>query len=193
MLELRRIIKDTGKIIIFGQGLFSAELIVKNKDIYKQTLIWEKTQPSGFLNAKRRPLSAHEDILVFYQKSGTYNPIMSDGPMKTSLAKHKVNSKETTNYGKYELKSYNSNKRYPRSVLKFAKDTQKSAIHPTQKPIALIEMLVKMYSNEGDLMLDPCCGSGTTLIACKNLNRNAIGIESNIDYFNKAKIRLNNT
>lgn len=168
MLELRRVIKDNGKIIIFGQGLHSARLIIKNEDIYRQTLIWEKTQPTGFLNAKKRPLSAHEDILIFYKKIGTYNPVMSKGERKVSSSTHKRNSKKTTNYGDHGLHSYDSDMRYPRSVLKFAKDTQKLAIHPTQKPLALIEVLIKMYSNENDLVLDPTAGSGTTFVACKN-------------------------
>ena len=186
MLELRRLIKDNGKIIIFGQGLHSAKLIVKNEDIYRQTLIWEKTQPTGFLNAKKRPLSAHEDILIFYKKRGTYNPVMSKGERKVSSSAHKRNSKKTTNYGDHELYSYDSDMRYPRSVLKFSKDTQKLAIHPTQKPLALIEMLIKMYSNEGDLVLDPTAGSGTTFVACKNQKRSVIAIEKDEEYFTKA-------
>lgn len=107
-----------------------------------------------------------------------------------SKAEHKIRCKNTTDYGEHGLTTYDSTERYPRSVWKFAKDVQKSALHPTQKPLALIEELIKTYINEGDLVLDSCMGSGTCGVACKNLNRRFIGIEKEEKYFAAAKERI---
>lgn len=187
----KRIIKDNGAIVLFGNGMFTADLMESNREMWKYNLIWEKTQPTGFLNAKRMPLRAHEDICVFYNKPPIYNPQKTSGHVrKVSKAEHKVNCKETTDYGKHGLASYDSTERYPRSVLTFAKDVQKSALHPTQKPLALCEYLIKTYSNENDLILDNCVGSGTTCLAASNTNRNYIGIEKEEGYCQTAIKRL---
>lgn len=191
--EYKRIITDNGIIILFGQGIFSAKLILSNPQMYKYTIIWEKTTPTGFLNAKKMPLRSHEDILIFYNKLPTYNPQKTTGHVrKVSSASHKQNSKKTENYGKHELTSYDSTERYPRSVWKFATDKQKSALHSTQKPLKLIEELIKTYSNEGNMVLDNTMGSGTTGEACVNLNRNFIGIELDTTIFNIASNRIHN-
>lgn len=197
----KRIIKDTGAIILFGQGMFTAQLMVSNTNMWRYNLIWEKTQPTGFLNAKRMPLRNHEDICVFYKKAPTYNPQKTLGhTKKTSTAQHKRNSKMSTDYSGYKLQDYESSERYPLSVIKmpeemdsvitFAKDTQKEALHPTQKPVALCEYLIRSFSNEGDLILDNCMGSGTTGIACLNTDRKFIGIEKDTEIFDIAKNRL---
>lgn len=148
----------------------------------------KKTQPTGFLNAKKMPMRNHED-----KKLPTYNPQKTTGhTRKVSKAEHKVGCKSTTDYGKHSLTTYDSTERYPVSVWKFAKDVQKSALHPTQKPLALIEELIKTYTNEDDLILDSCMGSNTTGLACLNLNRGYIGIEKDNEIFEIAKKRIQN-
>jgi site-specific DNA-methyltransferase (adenine-specific) len=189
--EINRVIKDNGAIVLFGQGMFTANLMKSNPKMWRYNLIWEKTQPTGFLNAKRMPMRSHEDICVFYKKQPTYNPQMSSGhERKISTAEHKRNSKATTDYGSHGLSTYDSTERYPRSVWKYAKDTQKEAIHPTQKPIALCEELIKTYTNEGDCVLDITAGSGTTGIAALNTGRHFIMFEKDEDIYKKALKRL---
>ena len=189
--EYRRIIKDTGAIVLFGSGAFSASLIVSAGSLYRYSLVWAKTAPVGFLNAKRMPLRAHEDIIVCYKHLPTYNPQMSHGhTRKISTAEHKRNSKKTSDYGSHEVRTYDSTDRYPTSILTFKTDKQKSALHPTQKPVALLEYLIRTYTNEGETVLDNCMGSGSTGIACINSNRNFIGIELSEEYFQIAQNRI---
>ena len=186
-----RIIKDNGAIILFANGMFTADLMESNKKLWKYNLICEKTQPTGFLNAKRMPLRSHEDICIFYKKSPTYHPQKTTGhPRKVSKAEHKINCKETTDYREYGLTTYDSTERYPKSVWKFAKDTQKSAYHSTQKPVALIEELIKTYTNPGDIILDSCAGSMTAAIAAINTNRNYICIEKDENIFKVGRKRV---
>lgn len=182
--EYERVIKTNGAIVLFGQDKFSARLMLSNEKLHRYNLIWEKTTPTGHLNAKKMPLRSHEDILVFYKKLPTYNPQKTTGhKRKVSTAQHKRGSKRTTNYGEHGLTTYDSTERYPKSVLKFATDKQKVALHPTQKPLALMEYLIATYSNEGEIVLDNCAGSGTTGLAAKNLNRNYIMIENDETYY----------
>ena len=191
--QYERIIKNNGAIILFGSGMFTADLMCSNKKLWRYNLIWEKTQPTGFLNAKKMPLRNHEDICVFYIAPPKYNPQKTTGhARKISTAKHKENSKNTTNYDKHGLTTYDSTERYPKSVITFAKDIQKSALHPTQKPVALCEYLIKTYTDEGDTILDNCMGSGSVGVACLNTNRNFIGIELDDNYFEIAKNRIEN-
>lgn len=179
-----RIIKDHGAIILFANGMFTAELMQSNKKLWRYNLIWEKTQPTGFLNANRMPLRSHEDICVFYKKLPTYNPQKICGhKRKVSKAEHRINGKETLNYGSYGIWTYNSTERYPKSIWTYAKDIQKSALHPTQKPVALIEELIKTYSNPGDTILDSCAGSCTTAVAAIKTNRNYICIEKDSEFY----------
>lgn len=186
-----RVIKDDGIIILFGQDKFSARLMLSNEKMHRYNLIWEKTTPTGHLNAKRMPLRSHEDILVFYKKLPTYNPQKTTGhTRKVSSADHKRNSKKTTNYGNHGLTGYDSTERYPKSVLKFATDKQKSALHPTQKPLSLLEYIVLTYTNEGDVVLDNSMGSGTTIVACEKLGRYSIGIEKDLEIFDVAVNRI---
>ena len=189
--QYNRIIKDDGAIVLFGCGMFTANLMKSNPDMWRYNLIWQKTQPTGFLNAHKMPLRAHEDICVFYKKLGTYNPQKTDGHIrKVSSADHKRNCNKSTDYGDYHFSSYDSTERFPTSVLRFPKDTQKCKLHPTQKPVALLEWLIKTYSNEEDVILDNCMGSGSTGIACMNTNRKFIGIELDENYYNTAKKRI---
>lgn len=189
--QYNRIIKDNGAIALFGSGLFSAELMESNKKMWRYNLIWEKTQPTGFLNANKMPLRNHEDILIFYKKLPTYNPQKTGGhKRKISTAQQKANCRKTENYGDHKLCSYDSTERFPCSVIKFPKDIQTSALHPTQKPVALLEYLIKTYTNEGDTVLDNCMGSGSTGVACVNTNRNFIGMELDESYFQIAKERI---
>lgn len=191
-IQYRRITKENAAIILFGNGMFTAELMMSNPKEWRYNLIWEKTLPVGFLNARRMPLRSHEDICIFYQKLPVYNPQMSHGhKRKTVSASARAKSGHSTNYGKFiEACTYDSTDRFPKSVWRFAQDKQRSALHPTQKPVALIEELIKTYTNAGDTVLDNCMGSGTTGIACRNLGRKFIGIELDKDYYEIARKRI---
>lgn len=187
-----RIIKDNGAILLFAQVPFNMTLGNSNLRMLKYEWIWEKTSATGHLNAKKMPMKAHENILVFYKKPPTYNPIKTTGhERKVSKAEHKINCKATTNYGEFGLTTYDSTERYPRSVITFPKDIQKSALHPTQKPVGLLEYFIKTYSNEGDEVLDNCMGVASTGIACLETNRNFEGIELESEYFETCKNRVN--
>ena len=189
--DYERIIKDNGVICLFGQGMFKAKLMMSNSKMWRYNLIWEKTQPTGFLNANRMPLRSHEDICVFYKQLPIYNPQKTTGhTRKVSLVEHKRNCKVTTDYGKHNLKSYDSTEMYPTSVVTYSKDIQKAALHPTQKPVSLLEYLIKTYTNEGQIVLDNCMGSGSTGIACLNTNRHFIGMELDEKFFGIAKNRI---
>lgn len=186
-----RIIKDNGAIVLFANGMFTAKLMQSQSKYWRYNLIWEKSQPTGFLNAHKMPLRCHEDICVFYKRLPTYNPQMSQGhKRKVSSAQSKRNCKMSSDYGKYNFTSYDSTERFPRSVLKFPKDTQQSSEHPTQKPVALLEYLIKTYTNEGDTVLDNCMGSGSTGVASVNTNRDFIGMEKEQNIYISASKRI---
>ncbi len=191
--EYLRLIKKNGAIVLFGQGMFTAKLMTSKPNLWRYNLIWQKTQPTGFLNARRMPLRCHEDVLVFYQNLPEFHPQKTTGhPRKVSTEAHKKRCVRTSNYGKYSPVSYDSSERYPRSVLTFPKDVQKFALHPTQKPVALLEFLIKSYTNLGDTVLDNCMGSGSTGIACLNTGRRFIGMELDGTYFQCAVERIKN-
>ena len=185
----KRIIKEKGIIVLFGQGMFTANLMLSNKKLWRYNLIWKKSNRiSGFLNSNRMPLRNHEDILIFYKKLPTYNPQMSKG-QKSHTRGHGKNLKNSC-YGNHDFikgKEYTTEK-FPISVLNFDRDHP--PIHPTQKPVALCEYLIKTYTNEGDLVLDNCGGSGTTAVACKRTNRNFILIEKEQGYVDITNKRL---
>lgn len=186
--QYKRIIKEHGAIILFANGMFTADLMQSNRDMWRYNLIWQKTQPTGFLNANKMPLRSHEDICVFYKKLPTYNPQKTTGnKRKISKVEHKVKCKETTNYGKYRLTSYDSTERFPTSVWTFAKDSQKCALHPAQKPVAVLKRLIEIFTDPGDVVIDPCCGSGSTLRAAMELGRSAYGFEIDRNFYNRAK------
>ena len=190
--QYRRIIKDNGAICLFGQGLFTANLICSNKEMYRYDLIWEKTKAGGFLNARRMPLQAHENISVFYKKLPVYNPQMEAGK---PYIKKAVTNGDGKNYGKFDRVgeiAVNEGTRFPRSVIKISNDNHKS-LHPTQKPVELLEWLIRTYTNENETILDNCMGSGSTGVACINTNRKFIGIELDNTYFEIAKKRIEET
>jgi len=189
--HIKRICKPTCPIISTAAQPFTSVLIASNYEDFKYTLIWEKSKATGYLNAKKQPLRAHEDIVVFYQKQPTYNPQMTQG---TPYDKGKA-VRDTEAYGVQTKEVHvknDSGLRYPRSVLYFKTAESEGKYHPTQKPISLYEYLVNTYSNPNDVVLDPCMGSGTTGVACVNTNRNFIGIERDDKYYRIAKERIEN-
>ncbi len=189
--QLKRVIKSNGSIVMTASQPFTSVLVCSNMNWFKESVVWEKTTATGHLNAKRKFMRAHEDICVFYKKQPTYNPQKTTGhPRKVSSADSKKKCKATECYGEHGLTSYDSTERFPRSVIKTSTDKQKSKLHPTQKPVALMEYLIKTYTNEGEAVLDFTLGSGTTGVACVNLNRNFIGIELDEEYFDIAKKRI---
>jgi len=185
-----RIIKNKGNIVLFGAGLFAYKLALSNEKMFRYDIIWEKSKCGSPLTAKYMPLKKHEHILIFGEAASKYNPQMSKGtPYKRKWTENKNNNLE---YGIKGVETNNNGTRHPITVIKFAqKWRRQDQIHPTQKPVDLIEYLVKTYTNEGDTVLDNCMGSGTTGVACKNLNRKFIGIEQDPTYFQIAKERIN--
>lgn len=190
--QYERIIKDNGAIVLTATQPFASKLIMSNPDLFRYDWIWEKTLATGHLNAKKMPMRAHESILVFYKKLPRYNPIKTTGHVPVnSYIKHQDDG---TNYGKTKvgISGGGSTERYPRSVQRFATDKQKESIHPTQKPVALFEYLIKTYTNEGETVLDNCMGSGTTAVAAINTNRNFVGFEKDLEIHAAANQRINN-
>lgn len=191
-LEYNRIIKDNGAIVLTAQTPFDKVLGASNIKFLKYEWIWEKDKGSGFLNAKKMPLKTHENVLVFYKKPPTYNPQITYNHTPQHSSYKQTISK---NYGRYNGVISDSKKmwRYPRTNLKFNgvnNNGKEKVPHPTQKPVALFEYLIKTYTNEGETVLDNCIGSGTTAVACINTNRNFIGIEREPEYVEIAKRRI---
>jgi len=182
--EYERIIKDNGAIVLTAQTPFDKVLGYSNLKLLKYEWIYEKPMATGHLNSKKLPMKAHENILVFYKSLPLYNPQMLDGkPYKS------ISGRPSSNYGKqHSVPSDNKGVRFPRSIIRFALD--KIKFHPTQKPVALFEYLIKTYTNEGDLVLDNCAGSFTTAIACNNLKRKWICMEKEEEYCEIGKQRL---
>jgi site-specific DNA-methyltransferase (adenine-specific) len=192
--ELNRIVKKNGAIVLFGAEPFSSALRMSNMKNYKYDWVWKKNLKTGFLNAKKMPLLNNELISVFYRKPPTYNPIMES--RTTVKAGNKKHSTATNNYGDYS-KTFNDNQTdfvYPSRVIENIKCVHNSSKdkvnHPTQKPVELCEYLVKTYTNDGETVLDMTMGSGSTGVACKNTNRNFIGIELNDEYYEIANKRI---
>ena len=197
--EYKRIIKDNGPIILFGQDKFTAKTMLSNEKMHRYNLIWNKVLTSGFLNAGRMPLREHEDIMIFYKKLPTYNPQFTDGkPLHGMGEKFKKVKNNNNNYNDFNSCNNPSanregdTKKYPKSILTFPRPASSKMLHPTEKPVELLEYLIKTYSNENDVILDNCMGSGSTGVAALNTNRRFIGIELDKKYFNTAKDRLEN-
>jgi site-specific DNA-methyltransferase (adenine-specific) len=186
--EYKRIIKDKGIICLTATQPFASMLIMSNLEMFRYDLIWDKKSVTGFLNAKRMPLRRHESILIFYKNLPTYNPIKTKGKLIQKCTK----AKQTSNYNDASNRPepYMSDEYYPTSILEIGNPRTKDG-HPTQKPVALFEYLIKTYTNEGDLVLDNCIGSGTTAVACIKTNRNFIGIELSEEYCKIAEERIN--
>ena len=190
--QYKRIIKENGAIILFGQEPFSSFLRVSNIENYKYDIYWEKERLTNINQVKRRVGKTVETISVFYKKQCTYNPQMMkyDGKRRTNKVKNGKMGTLTDQQQKKVIEYNDTGWRYPTQVWKFQRDCLVSNLHPTQKPVALLEYLIKTYTNEGDTVLDNCMGSGSTGVACKNLNRSFIGIELDERYFNIAKERI---
>jgi len=198
-LEYERIIKDRGVIVLTSQGLFTAKLILSNEMLFRYKIIWIKSKPTNFLNAKKQPLRKHEDICVFYKNFPTYNPQMSNGvPYNKGMRKNQF----TGSYGEFKSVEVKSNgERYPTDVVYFKTSESEGPVwHPTQKPINLGRYLIRTFTNSGDIVLDNAFGSGSFLVAALLEDRNYIGIEKNqevhlfkkkpIDYIKVARKRL---
>ncbi len=184
----KRVIKDRGAIVLFGSEPFSSHLRLSNLDWFKYDWIWDKPHGTGFLNAKKSPIKAHETISVFCNGSPSYFPQKTTGHARKTATKR---MDVTPVYGEQRgVHSYDSTERYPRTVQTFSSDKQTSSLHPTQKPVALLEYLVKTYSLEGEIVLDNCMGSGSTGVACANTARKFIGIEMDARYFKIASDRI---
>ena len=180
----KQVIKSGGAIALFAQPPFNAKLIAANEKQFRYEWIWEKSNSTGFLNSHKMPLKSHENILIFYDKLPVYNPQFAKGKPYT-----KKNGIDTSsNYGKQSAYvTANDGVRYPTDILKF---NCEKGLHPTQKPVALLEYLIKTYTNEGDTILDNCMGSGSTGVACVNTGRNFIGMELDEYYFEIASKRI---
>ena len=191
--QYNRIIKDDGAVVLFGNEPFSSTLRMSNIKDYKYDWYWEKERLTNIAQVKKRAGKTVETISVFYKKQCTYNPQMTvyTGAPRTNKVKNGKLGKLVDDAEKKVYEYHDNGLRYPTQVLKFQRDCLKSNLHPTQKPVALLEYLIKTYTNDGELILDSCMGSGTTGVACLNTNRNFIGIELDENYFNIAQTRIN--
>ena len=189
--EYNRIIKDNGAIVLFGSQPFTSIMITSNLNMFRYCLVWEKNKFSDFLNAKRKPMKTNEDIAIFYKKQPIYNPQYWYSIPYTRWNTQQAVDKQT-NYGNHKENFVESldGKRLPTTVLKFNRIER--PVHPTQKPVDLLEWLIKTYTNEENIVLDNCMGVGSTGIACKNLKRNFIGIELDKTYYYIANTLINN-
>jgi site-specific DNA-methyltransferase (adenine-specific) len=182
-----RILKDDGIVVLTAAQPFTSKLVMSNLDNFKYEIIWEKTIGSGQLNIKRQPLRVHESVLVFYKEPGTYNEQKTVGEPYKITRKLKANGE---GYGKQtDSSKENDGFRHAKSVIKISNPRIKGG-HPTQKPLELMEYIIKTFSNENDVVLDCCMGSGTTGVAAVNLKRKFVGIELDETYFNSAKARI---
>lgn len=193
--EYNRIIKNNGAIILFGQEPFSTLLRASNLKNYKYDIYWEKERLTNVNQVKKRVGKTIETISIFYDKQCTYNPqmVIYEGPKRSNKVKNGKLGTLTDQQEKKVIEYNDTGFRYPTQLWHFKRDILTCNLHPTQKPLALLEALVKTFSNEGDIILDNCMGSGTTGVACKKLHRNFIGIELNENYFKIAENRINNT
>ncbi|EQA5684334.1 DNA-methyltransferase [Cronobacter sakazakii] len=186
--QLYRVAKPSAAIVLFSAQPFTSVLVSSNFRDWKTEWVWEKPHATGFLNAKKQPLRAHENIEVFYRQQSTYNPQMTHGHARKSATR---GAPKTDVYGKAEkIVSYDSTSRYPRDIQIFSSDKQKQSLHSTQKPLALVQYLIETYSNPGDVVLDFTMGSGTAGVACQQTGRDFIGIEKDAAIYRTACQRL---
>ena len=197
--QYERIIKDNGAIVLFGRQPFTSDLVCSNKKLFRYEIIWDKKAGTDFAQANNKPITVHENILIFYKKKPNYNKIDDEGfkpysDKRTKKQSSELGAKGCVNRIPFENKST----RAPTTIRQYFPDNRKgkgSSLHPTQKPVALLEWLIRAYTNENELVLDNCIGSGTTAIACINIKRNYIGFEWCPDephdkYFNIANKRI---
>ena len=189
VVDLSSVFEVSGRVIVFSQQPYTTDVINQFRNKFKYDLVWDKVLTSGFLNANRMPLRKHESILVF--GDGAYNPQKVIGAKSHSKGKKK--NTQNNNYGKHEFVDNsikNGNLKHPTSIVRYSKPHPSVALHRTEKPVKLMEWLIKTYSNKGDTILDPFMGSGTTLVACVKTGRKGIGIEIDENYFNIAVDRI---
>ena len=189
--QLKRVIKPNGAIVLFGSQPFTSALVMSNIKMFKYCWVWEKAQATGHLNAWRQPMRNTEDIIVFYSKQAVYKPEIVDKKIE-DIRPISKRTKVSDCYGSHRLdvRKCPKDKTMPKTIIKF--NNAQGTFHPTQKPVALMEYLIKTYTNEGETVLDFTMGSGTTGVACTNTNRDFIGIELDESYFNIAKDRIEN-
>jgi site-specific DNA-methyltransferase (adenine-specific) len=187
--QLNRIIKPNGAIVLFGTEPFSSYLRISNIKNYKYDWVWDKGNPTNFAMAKRQPMRYTEQISVFYKKQCTYNPIKWVGAKNHKQGVSKSNFAETRGNIKRVIDDL-SGLKFPKNTIEIKKHSSQCGLHPTQKPVALMEYLIKTYTNENETILDFTMGSGSTGVACVNTNRNFIGIEQDDKYFEIAKNRI---
>lgn len=186
---INRVTKLNGAILVFSRLPFGADLINANRKNYRYDIVWHKTMPTGFLNANRMPLRAHDQILVFYRKPPIYNP----QKFKTKPYSAKRGGTSSVNYSHFKntLSVSEDGLRFPTDVIKFSNgDNSKTHYHSTQKPTTLLEYLIRTYTNPGDIVLDACMGSGSTGVACINTGRGFIGIEKEPGFYQTARKRI---
>lgn len=199
--QYKRVIKSEGAIVLFGDEPFSSKLRISNLAMYKYDWVWDKVQPTGAFLAKKRPMKEHENVIVFYKKQPHFNrqfETRNPKDIRKNAVKNKVNQKNTSGYGFIQninvhyAADYNPNLVNPKTILRFSKQpNRKPHLHPAQKPVDLLEYLIKTYTNENDLVLDNCMGSGSTGVACVNTSRDFIGMELDDKYFKIAEQRIN--
>jgi len=190
--RLNKLIKPNGAIVLFGSEPFSSALRMSNIKNYKYDWIWDKVHPTNFLNAKKQPLRRNELISIFYKKQPTYNPqmIKRDKPLITKGNGKTYHGDGKKVYGKFKRIDHVLPEKYPTNIITISNANKTNIQHPTQKPVELMEYLIKTYTNENDTVLDFTMGSGTTGVACVNTNRHFIGIEIEPKYFEIAKNRI---
>jgi len=193
--EYWRVLKPTGIVALFGSQPFSSYLITTGLKEFKYEIIWNKNKCGSPGLAKYRPMKVHENILIFSKKTGTYNPQMESGTPYARTSKNPEGYVGRANNHKYGMKPRkefsNEGTRYPKSILNISRDfSAQQQVHPTQKPLPVLEWLIKTYTNEGETVLDHCMGSGVAGMAAKKLNRNFIGVELEKNYFDIAKERI---
>ena len=197
--EYGRIIKPKGVICLFGSQPFTSKLICSKLDWFRYELVWNKNKCGSPGLAKHRPMKTHENVIIFYKNAGgTYNPQMEKGEpfkRKSKNPEGYVSKRNPHGYGLKPVKEFeNKGTRYPKSILNISRDfSAQQQVHPTQKPVPLMEWLIKTYSNSGEMVLDNCMGSGSTGVACMKLNRQFIGMETDLEYYKIAEERIKNT
>lgn len=196
--QYKRIIKDNGAIVLTASQPFTSALVMSNPDWFRHEWIWEKERGANFLQGNKQPLKVHENVVVFGKMCPLYYPQKTINPNKQSIPNRINNTPKRIEAG-LSVKSFKSSDKYdklmllPRSIQRFVRDIPKGGtLHPTQKPVALFEYLIKTYTNEGDIVLDNVAGSGTTGVACQNTNRNYILIEKEPEYIDIINKRLSN-
>ncbi len=185
-----KVLKTTGNVVLFGVQPFSTDLVRSAPHLFRYSMVWEKNKPRGHLNVKKRPMMAHEDVLVFGRPGAFYHPVMSQG----HTPQNEATNAGSTLYGavKPTRSRSGATDRYPTSILRFpvVNNDDPSRIHPTQKPVPLLEHLISLFCPPGGTVLDNAMGSGATIVAANNVGRGAIGIESNAEFFEAARARI---